>query len=91
MFHLNSFLKEKLVREIKVTKTGVTICPVSITAQESLAACMSEIENSLHPERLQSEETVKPCGLSDFRGAAFICKLRRLQFHIDSNNFRDSI
>ncbi|KAI0995492.1 hypothetical protein K3495_g12687 [Podosphaera aphanis] len=47
MLHLSSFLKEKLIREIKVTKTGFSICPVSITAQESLAARMSEIENLL--------------------------------------------
>ncbi|KAI0995653.1 hypothetical protein K3495_g12526 [Podosphaera aphanis] len=47
MLQLNTFLQEKLVREIQTIKTGFAICPVSVEAQEKLTARMGEIESSL--------------------------------------------
>ena len=47
MLQLNAFLKEKLVKEIQIIKTGFAICPVSVDAQEKLGARMGEIEASL--------------------------------------------
>ncbi|KAI1003670.1 hypothetical protein K3495_g4534 [Podosphaera aphanis] len=47
MLELNSFLGEKLVREVQTTRTGFAICPISTAAQEALIARMIEIENHL--------------------------------------------
>lgn len=40
MQQLNMFLKENLVREVQMTKTGFAICPTSLTAQESLTSTL---------------------------------------------------
>lgn len=47
MLQLNSFLGEKIVREIQTIKTGFAICPVSAAAQETLITRMYEIETYL--------------------------------------------
>lgn len=47
MLQLNTFLKEKLVKEKKIKITGFATCSVSIDMQDKLAAQMSKIEASL--------------------------------------------
>lgn len=47
MFQVNSFLGEKLVREIQTIKTGFAICPVSAAVQETLITRMNDIESHL--------------------------------------------
>lgn len=44
MLQLNSFLKEKLVREVQITKSGFTICPISLPAQEAMISRIGELE-----------------------------------------------
>ena len=44
---LNTFLQEKLVREIQTTKTGFAISPVSTEAQDKLGARIGDIKTSL--------------------------------------------
>ena len=47
MLHLNEFFKEKLIREVQTTKTGLAICPASIPAQEALINRMDALESHL--------------------------------------------
>lgn len=42
--HINSYLKEILVRQIQIIKTGFGICPASSIAKEKLYTRMREIK-----------------------------------------------
>lgn len=44
MLDLNSFLKESLIREIQIIKTGFAICSTSAPAKDTLYSCMGEIK-----------------------------------------------
>ncbi|KHJ31406.1 hypothetical protein EV44_g4009 [Erysiphe necator] len=47
MLQLNGFFEEKLVREVKITKTGFAIWPVSLSAQEAMLSRINELESFL--------------------------------------------
>lgn len=47
MLQFNGFLKEKLIREVQITKTGFAICLFSLAAQETLFSRKSELESFL--------------------------------------------
>ncbi|KHJ34831.1 hypothetical protein EV44_g4245 [Erysiphe necator] len=61
MLDLNSFLKETLIREIQVIKTGFAICPTSITARDILYSRTEEIEAYLSTQgQCKVEKPTKP-------------------------------
>lgn len=59
MQQLKMSLKEKLAREVQLTKAGFEICLTSLAAQESLTARMNDIGDFLSSESLCKVEKPK--------------------------------
>lgn len=62
---MNTFLGEKLIREVQYTKTGFAICPASTFAQETLSIRMDDIQTFLSSRGQCKVE--KPCEHSTYR------------------------